>query len=1384
MLSSRSVSSNASIDTNNAIVFQALSWSADDHCDSSEEEDKYTASYLIHIFGVNKEGQTVSVLVKDFTPYFYIKVDDSWGSRELTLFKTFIIENLEHSKFSTDKVNCTLLQKKDFWGFTNFHRFKFVRLSFGDYKSLRKVSYLLGDKINIPGLRRDMRFRLYESNIEPFLRFMHIRDLNPSGWIQLPSGSYKPRSDTEISTNCNINVEVHWTKVVPFESDDSAPFLVASFDIECTSFTGEFPMPRKDYSKLANEIHSIYTDHLKADVECTSKLLGLLNYAFGITTDNPENFHITRLNLGPHDKNKLRTMIIHYVDNIFNILQKQGCKDVVTNSLSEFFTANNFPAILGDEIIQIGTTFHVYGQTECIYKHIITLKGCDDIPGVEVQRCETEKELLLCWKELIRSTNPDVITGYNIIGFDMWYLVERAKELGCYEEFMKIGRFNDKVCKWQEKRLSSAGLGDNFLKYIDIDGIVIIDLMKIILRDHKLVSYKLDFVASTFLKLNKNDVGPQQIFKLFKGSDADRKVIAEYCVQDCTLCNFLMMKLEVLATNIGMSNVCVVPLSYILLRGQGIKIFSLVLKECKNEGYLIPTIKAKFGAGGDGEEDSYEGAIVLEPKRGMYIDSPVSVLDYASLYPASMISENLSHDCIVLDPKYDNLPGVEYLDIMYDVEDATTNAVYKKMCRYVQLKEKGIIPKILLKLLTARKTTRKKIETKVVELINGEKFVGLLGGASDGSDIIKIGNTSVPKNELKHITDYYSPFQKNVLDGLQNAYKVTANSLYGQIGAKTSPIYLKDIAACTTATGRKMIMEAKEFLETNYKADVIYGDSVPAYTPCLINVDGVSTFDTIENVASKYGISRKWYASSVDPGNANNVKEYCEMDDDDVMVWTEKGWTPIKRIIRHELAVSKRIMRITTTAGIVDCTDDHSLLLSCGLPVSPKQLNIGDCLMNKALPKSLYNDYNILLVNEILGVDVTQAAGDIKAPQTNKFRIEIYNNQLHAALVYAIMTMMGYHPIIEAIDEYVYRITIGSSYDQERAKVIKIEDITSSFSGRTYVYDMTTENHHFAAGIGRLIVHNTDSIFAIFPVTSINEHGETVPVKGKEAIRQSIDMSIQASIAFKKMLKPPHDLEYDKTFWPFIILSKKRYVGNLYEMDENHYSQKSMGIVLKRRDNAHIVKKIYGGIIDIILNKQDIAASVGFLKEHLNMMVNGTIDIQDLVISKSLKADYKQPDKIAHKVLAERMGKRDPGNKPQINDRIPYVYIMTKNNNALQGERIESPDYIKANKIKPDYEFYITNQIMNPVLQLFSVVIDKIPDHHLSEKYYTAIYDKYYEKYGDKKKASDKVDEIKEIKVKEMLFDPYLNILKRKKMGMRDIKTFFTKAPAPAPANP
>ena len=92
-----------------------------------------------------------------------------------------------------------------------------------------------------------------------------------------------------------------------------------------------------------------------------------------------------------------------------------------------------------------------------------------------------------------------------------------------------------------------------------------------------------------------------------------------------------------------MANVCLNPLAWIISRGQGIKILSLTSYFLKNRNYLLPYLyKDSF------DKEGYEGAVVLDPNPGIYINKPVAVLDYGSLYPSSMIERNLSHDSIMV----------------------------------------------------------------------------------------------------------------------------------------------------------------------------------------------------------------------------------------------------------------------------------------------------------------------------------------------------------------------------------------------------------------------------------------------------------------------------------------------------------------------------------------------------------------------------------------------------------------------------------------------------------------------------------------------------------------------------------------------------------------
>lgn len=154
-----------------------------------------------------------------------------------------------------------------------------------------------------------------------------------------------------------------------------------------------------------------------------------------------------------------------------------------------------------------------------------------------------------------------------------------------------------------------------------------------------------------------------------------------------------------------------------------------------------------------------------------------------------------------------------------------------------------------------------------------------------------------------------------------------------------------------------------------------------------------------------------------------------------------------------------------------------------------------------------------------------------------------------------------------------------------------------------------------------------------------------------------------------------------------------------------------MGIVLKRRDNAPLLKMAYGAAIDRLLNHQDVPGAVAAVKKVVRDLVEGRMKLSQLTITKSLRAEYKTTPP-AHKVLANRIAERDPGNAPASGERIGYVYVQAlagQQASKLQGERVETPAWIMKHKLKPDAEYYINHQLYNPLAQLFGIMVEKMP---------------------------------------------------------------------------
>jgi DNA polymerase delta subunit 1 len=621
------------------VVFQALTWEARD----------VEGEHQISIFGKTENGKSVCVTTT-FDPYFFVKLPRGTTDQDVSRLYNDIC------RLKRDHVTSySLTKQKDVWGFQNNEEFHFMHLNFKSLEHRRKVNsiFMYNNEFK--------QYHVYESNIDPVLRLMHRTGIQSTGWLDTGDTCVRSHlAKTDIDLWCN-----DWSTLKPVERDDIAPFIVASFDIECNSSTGKFPDP-------------------------------------------------------------------------------------------------NVP---DDACFQIAISLCKFGSDEPYEKVCLCYKKTD---GPDVISFDTEKEMLLAFKKYMNEKDIDILTGWNIFGFDLEYIYKRAAMVGCGVDFYQLGKLKDTECHLVMKKLSSSALGDNFLKLLPMSGRFVFDMFHEVKKGYKLDSYSLNNVSKLYLGDQKIDMAPKEMFARFVEGDPKKLYeVAEYCIKDTLLPHKLMKKMCILLNLVEMAKATWVPVSFLVERGQQIKVFSQLSKKARELGYMVPTIKY-----GSLPEEQYEGATVLEAQKGAYY-TPITALDFEALYPSIMMAHNLCYSTYVMDERrYGKIPGITY----------ETFNIGNKTYKFAQ-----DVPSLLPAILMELKQFRKKA-----------------------------------KRDMAQATGY----MKEVYNGKQLAYKVSMNSVYGFTGAGKGILPCVPIASTTTCRGRGMIEETKTYVEANFPgAKVRYGDT-------------------------------------------------------------------------------------------------------------------------------------------------------------------------------------------------------------------------------------------------------------------------------------------------------------------------------------------------------------------------------------------------------------------------------------------------------------------------------------------------------------------------------------------------------------------------------
>ena len=415
---------------NTDIVFQALDWFAEDNENIEveiEEKNAPKKKYVITVFGVTKTGNTISLDITGYNPHFYVQIPQTWKKADAAKFvlglkETFAAEMAQRlgpkTKFNPvgDALRgFDLIARKKLMGFDADRSYPFLQLSFYNLSGMRAWIRKIQDRAV-----DDTKMELFETNIDPLLRFIHIQKIKPLGWIKISSGKFDLPDDHDRLSQAYVIADL--SALTPLVGEGVAPFLIASFDIEADSSTGDFPM-----AKRGSKIRKIMLDIVAA-----AKTFGKLK---GTKTDEISH-HIKSILDSRVDRDKsllvfskLRSEgVIEDLKSIYED-RSNGAPGMFLKDDDEFTPTRpkadgkkteetlfdilntNLPEIQGDRVIQIGTTFQRYGDPGYSFRHVITLDTCAPIDGVFVHACKTEKELLLAWKDLVARADPDIVIG-------------------------------------------------------------------------------------------------------------------------------------------------------------------------------------------------------------------------------------------------------------------------------------------------------------------------------------------------------------------------------------------------------------------------------------------------------------------------------------------------------------------------------------------------------------------------------------------------------------------------------------------------------------------------------------------------------------------------------------------------------------------------------------------------------------------------------------------------------------------------------------------------------------------------------------------------------------------------------------------------------------
>ncbi len=879
-----------------------------------------------------------------------------------------------------------------------------------------------------------------------------------------------------------------------------------------------------------------------------------------------------------------------------------------------------------DIAFMICLSIHWLHESDALYKICIVDKETESDTRWITIVCDTEinvlKAFAICWNHF----KPDIFIGYNDSGYDWPFIVEKSEKLDVLtwmwnkmSAHIQYNQTSENIIKryYNDKRRREIKINAEKTFYsqcLMVPGTISIDCLPCFMKIYPRLETNKYGTLKFYLQDNKLptkvDLPIPTLWKYYEsGNIKHMREIAYYCIVDTISVQRLFVKRNIITDYREVSTLAYVSLADSHYYAGGIKVCNLLCSYAWDCNILV-NMKPKIHA----KAEKYPGAYVFQPDKGMTPnierlrdlkenpdkelaianfakDRPVSCLDFASLYPSLIMTYNLSPEKIIItkDEYYIRKNEYKLHDIDFDIGDRKIQAwsimhENKEECMglfptilrnlFAKRKEmKGLLKKCtdkkeLYELIFSKVTNSnyayciqeiiKELEAEINDLCQDIKFI------PPGSTLEEEQN--VRNNRKKNIQeminiiksfkidtiqqDYDNVcFERNCIDKKQGALKIYMNTFYGETGNHLSPFFLLQLAGGVTSAGQANIKLAANYAKEN-GFGIKYGDSVMPYTPIIIKKG-----ENISIVTISHFDDTTWndYPEFMAGDSNRSEKEYLCVPG--IKIWTHNGWANIKKFIRHKTV--KKIYRIITPTGLVDVTEDHSLLNLKYQCIKPSNCSVGDRILHSTpMIEIMKNETGTIATNQL------DAQINFITLQSKGYKVAIkYSNDIYSTILYELY--VPHHDYIT--DIYV----LHESYDG-------------------YVYDIETEFGTFHAGVGNIILKNTDSLYLTCPNKYFREcdykyiSGDyskeefyTAMVKISLRVIANFEQEINKFLEQNngtKFLK----MENEGCNFPCLFLGKKKYFG-IQHLNEVNFKPKKLyikGIEVIKQGKSGIEKEI------------------------------------------------------------------------------------------------------------------------------------------------------------------------------------------------------------------